>query len=718
MAESEGRFREWLHGALLGGVAAVFILPVAGVGAAASALLAGIFAAYRLHCLARGSVPVRRFWLEVCGWAIAPWLVAMGLTQVVLPIPGFPIYLRLAFAEALRVFALVFVVVIGLRSLVVRFRPLLILEAAVVVTAMAGIVSAHRDGMIARPLFMADWLFGHGLDPVWGFVSLGAVASLLFALVLKRGSGRFLEFGLLAVIAGLVMWGVHLLHPVALPPTTEGAAGEGTSSDGSANPDAPSDRGAGDLPQPGASQSDQPAAVVVFRTEVHPSSGVFYFRQEILSGLEEGRLVLAPGFDDAAHPSAVPESSPPEPLQPRQGQDRKAAKTAPAAPQRIEAATDVALLLPQDRPMGLIDPLQFQPLENPSPARFRRAYRVVSDVLIEPVEGLLGAEPGDRSWPDAWWSHYTKLPKDSRYFDLSTRILGGIRAEFADDPVIQALAVQKHLEQTVTYTMDRPYLGAGDPAALVLFDENRRGYCVHLAHAAAYLLRAMGVPTRISTGYAVPEEQLSGGSALLVKSGDAHAWAEFYVSGTGWVPLEVTPEETEVVPKPFEEQDLQKLLGEMARNTRTAEPPIASGANLGAIFRELGEAIPWVLLGLLALAYVLKWARILAPLVAPDALRLPLAYRAALDRLSASGIRRDFGESRERFGRRLAQEVPAFSALTEAYMAAVFGSLARAGVQVSPRRLSGRVGQEVRKHVAWWRWTLGILDPLSWIRSR
>ncbi|CAN0597428.1 unnamed protein product, partial [Laminaria digitata] len=168
------------------------------------------------------------------------------------------------------------------------------------------------------------------------------------------------------------------------------------------------------------------------------------------------------------------------------------------------------------------------------------------------------------AWDERLWSHYAEIPHDERYHDLARRLQSGLREDYKSDPMALAFTIKRYLETKSTYSFQRKYVGK-DPTAEFLFSEEKRGYCVHLAHSAAYLLRAVGVPTRVSAGYAVPASNLGRGSALLIKDGDAHAWAEIYLAGVGWVPIEVTPEKTDIEPPQFNEQDLQQLLGEMAR---------------------------------------------------------------------------------------------------------------------------------------------------------
>ena len=75
-----------------------------------------------------------------------------------------------------------------------------------------------------------------------------------------------------------------------------------------------------------------------------------------------------------------------------------------------------------------------------------------------------------------------------------------------------------------------------------------KGYCVHFASSAVVLLRAAGIPARYVTGYLVSASQWqalgSDGYIAPVMDSNAHAWAEYYLPGVGWVVLEATPSES------------------------------------------------------------------------------------------------------------------------------------------------------------------------------
>lgn len=69
--------------------------------------------------------------------------------------------------------------------------------------------------------------------------------------------------------------------------------------------------------------------------------------------------------------------------------------------------------------------------------------------------------------------------------------------------------------------------------------ETRRGFCEHYASAFTYLMRSAGVPARVVTGYQGGfYNEL--GDYLLVRQSDAHAWAEVWLEGRGWVRTDPT----------------------------------------------------------------------------------------------------------------------------------------------------------------------------------
>jgi transglutaminase-like putative cysteine protease len=105
----------------------------------------------------------------------------------------------------------------------------------------------------------------------------------------------------------------------------------------------------------------------------------------------------------------------------------------------------------------------------------------------------------------------------------------------AEGLVARALAYFR--EGPFVYTLSPPLLQE-DPVDEFLFG-SRRGFCEHYAAAFAVLMRAAGVPARVVTGY-------QGGTVnpidgyLVVRQRDAHAWAEVFLDGRGWVRVDPT----------------------------------------------------------------------------------------------------------------------------------------------------------------------------------
>ncbi|MFT4256868.1 MAG: DUF3488 and transglutaminase-like domain-containing protein [Pseudoxanthomonas sp.] len=101
---------------------------------------------------------------------------------------------------------------------------------------------------------------------------------------------------------------------------------------------------------------------------------------------------------------------------------------------------------------------------------------------------------------------------------LVNRALDWVRAEFG-------------------YTLDVPLPGR-DGVDEFLFDQ-KQGYCEQFSSSFVVLMRAAGIPARVVTGYVGGQRNRFGGY-WLVRRMDAHAWAEVWLHGRGWVRVDPT----------------------------------------------------------------------------------------------------------------------------------------------------------------------------------
>ncbi len=87
------------------------------------------------------------------------------------------------------------------------------------------------------------------------------------------------------------------------------------------------------------------------------------------------------------------------------------------------------------------------------------------------------------------------------------------------------------------YTLTPPVL-EDNPIENFLF-KTRYGFCSHYASAFVYLMRVAHTPARVVTGYQGGELNKVG-DFLEIRQADAHAWAEVWLAGRGWVRVDPT----------------------------------------------------------------------------------------------------------------------------------------------------------------------------------
>lgn len=158
----------------------------------------------------------------------------------------------------------------------------------------------------------------------------------------------------------------------------------------------------------------------------------------------------------------------------------------------------------------------------------------------------------EKKYRDFVYETYTRLPEglDRLKNEFSKEAVG----EYANNLIDAISYIKKYLYDNTRYTLAPGRLPKDRDFVEYFLFENKLGYCIHYASAGVLILRAMGYPARYVEGYAINRSDLSNSSSIylgetdrddsiaeiFVKDHDAHAWAEVYIDGFGWIPVEFT----------------------------------------------------------------------------------------------------------------------------------------------------------------------------------
>ena len=107
----------------------------------------------------------------------------------------------------------------------------------------------------------------------------------------------------------------------------------------------------------------------------------------------------------------------------------------------------------------------------------------------------------------------------------------------ADAKTLSAAVLQHIRSGGFTYTMEPgPYSGNSIDDFWL---DRKLGFCEHFASAYVVIMRALDVPARVVTGYQGADPDLQDGY-LVVRQRNAHAWAEIWQAGVGWMRVDPT----------------------------------------------------------------------------------------------------------------------------------------------------------------------------------
>ncbi len=105
-----------------------------------------------------------------------------------------------------------------------------------------------------------------------------------------------------------------------------------------------------------------------------------------------------------------------------------------------------------------------------------------------------------------------------------------------------ARRLERAIGERALYNTDAPAVPSGENAVDWFLFESREGYCDLYATAMVVGARSLGLPARYVSGFLAGQEEDSRDESgwLVVRESDAHAWAEVYFDGVGWVPFDPT----------------------------------------------------------------------------------------------------------------------------------------------------------------------------------
>ncbi|NND66179.1 MAG: DUF3488 domain-containing transglutaminase family protein [Halioglobus sp.] len=313
-------------------------------------------------------------------------------------------------------------------------------------------------------------------------------------------------------------------------------------------------------------------------------------------------------------------------------------------------------------------------LYSPGPIEAEYMYRARSwtGSVVEPE---LGA-----------WRRKTELKLPPFGNDGARRLARDIRAEVGSDQAFVDAVLEHFSTEPFHYTLKPGLLTSNDQIDEFLF-ESRRGFCEHYASAFVFMARSAGVPARVVAGYQGGEINPVN-KTVIVHQFDAHAWAEVWLAGQGWVRVDPT---SAVAPSRIEWGLEEALAGE---GTFLANAPLSPlryrklpllnqlrlrydaltyqwqswvvGFNRETQFELLHELFGEISARVFITLFLGSWILVLTP-VALSLLRrnstrkinpLDKHYLMFCERMSAIGLAREPGETPGQYNARLQEEVP------------------------------------------------------------
>ena len=204
--------------------------------------------------------------------------------------------------------------------------------------------------------------------------------------------------------------------------------------------------------------------------------------------------------------------------------------------------------------------------------------RPMPDLVRYTVQSYPDFRHGPSS-PMASLQDYVDLPAgfNPRTLQLAADLRRDPRYASAAGGQLVTAVLERLRTGSYTYTLEPGVYGVH--TADEFWFDRKEGFCEHIASSFVILMRALDVPARLVTGYQGGDRNALDG-LWTVRQSDAHAWAEVWLAGQGWVRVDptsaVAPGRTGAL------QRLQAPRGVLATALGTVSPEFA--LNLRALW--------------------------------------------------------------------------------------------------------------------------------------
>jgi len=169
---------------------------------------------------------------------------------------------------------------------------------------------------------------------------------------------------------------------------------------------------------------------------------------------------------------------------------------------------------------------------------YKLGYRTTDGLRYGAVSYFGSSETSSDEMPEALQENlteYLQLPRlDPRVVALARSVVRD-----ASSAVEQAQAIETFLRHSYSYSIEPPARPPADPLAWFLF-ERRRGHCEYFASAMAVMLRTLGIPSRVITGFRGGQLNPVSGW-YVIRASDAHSWVQAWFPLQGWIAFDPTP---------------------------------------------------------------------------------------------------------------------------------------------------------------------------------